>query len=107
MRVIHGANYTPDERNKYKPIIILNLVDSITRLIDAMQMFSIRFENEQNETDFIQIVNLLQHIKSGDLTDWLQNTSKYARIIRSIWDDPSIRTCYQRRNQFYLNDSTE
>jgi hypothetical protein len=31
----------------------------------------------------------------------------YKSMIKSIWTDESISYCYTRRNNFYLNDSTE
>lgn len=72
MRIIHGKNYSIDERKKYKHLIIQNVIDSVVRLVDAMKLFSLTFENESNEICTNLILNCQQNLKS-DLIDWNSN----------------------------------
>lgn len=106
MRIIHGTNYSLDERRKYKPLIIHNIVDSIIRLVDALKLFSLKFSDRLNEDNYLEILNCHEKLQI-DLSDWNRNSDKYCTIIKQIWDDHSIRVCYSRRNKFYLIDSIE
>ena len=55
MRIIHGANYTSNEKIKYKPLIIHNILESIIRLVNAMrQIFLLEFEKETNEEGWMK-----------------------------------------------------
>ena len=107
MRIIHGTNYTVDERKKYKPLIIQNIIDSIIRLVNAMRyQFLMEFTFNSNEDCFTHIQNCDEKLHLG-LDDWNQNLNGYFESIKSIWEDPSIMKTYQRRNKFYLIDSIE
>ncbi len=74
MRIIHGKNYTLDERKKYTHLIVQNIVDSIVRLVEAMySLFYFEFQNELNLAYFTEfILKLHQELKSEKLTntDW-------------------------------------
>jgi hypothetical protein len=109
MRIIHDKNYTIEERKKYKPLIINNILDSINRLVHAMhKIFRINFDNEENHANYELLLEFQEKLKSDNLLEeWTQNGAKYAKIINSIWTDESIKFCYKKRNQFYLTDSTE
>lgn len=106
MRIIHGKNYTIEERKKYTLIILQNIIDSVFRLVDAMKMFDFEFENEEINQE-LQLLNHCKEQLKYDLNDWFTNLSIYTPIIKKIWEDKSIRSIVQKRNQFYLNDSTE
>ena len=111
MRIIHGKNYSLDERKKYTHLIVQNIVESLVRLVDAMRsLFYLDFENKLNNQYFDEfIVNLQTNLKTNTLlakTDWYSNLSRYMQIMTSIWKDVSIQYCFDKRNLFYLNDST-
>jgi hypothetical protein len=106
MRIIHGKNYTINERKKYHHLVIQNIIDSIVRLADAMKFFSISFENYSNIEGFENILVCQQYLKI-DLNDWNQNLMNYYTIIKSIWNDNSIQIVLKKKNKFYLNDSIE
>lgn len=106
MRIIHGSNYSFEERKKYKPLILQNIVDSIVRLVNAMKQFNKNFITDLNDDNFTLMTICHQKLQL-DLVDWNQNLKKYYYAITSIWDDESIKITYQRRNKFYLIDSIE
>jgi hypothetical protein len=106
MRIIHDKNYTVEERVKFKPLIIQNLIDSIIRLVEAMQRFNLDFENHENKHNFQVLLTCNENLKI-DLRDWNKDAYLYGAVIKDLWNDESIQKCYERRNQFYLNDSTK
>ncbi len=110
MRIIHGNNYTAQEKIKYKPLIIHNILDSIIRLINAMRhVFLMEFEMEDNEYFSNQIFEAQKNLEyeNMDLTNWNKHLSENLISIQSIWSDKNIKSVYEQRNKFYLNDSTE
>lgn len=107
MRIIHDKNYTNEECRRYKPVIIQNILDSTIRLVEAMSIFNINFEKKENTTNYNKIVECNMRLKSGDMNDWNKNSKDYSNAIKSIWGDKSIKFCFEKRNLFYLIDSTE
>jgi hypothetical protein len=107
MRIIHGTNYSLDERKKYKPLIINNIIDSIIRLVNAMKyQLHMEFKLHSNEENFSAILNCSENLLH-DLTDWNQKSNKYFELIKSIWEDPNVERTYEFRNKFYIIDSIE
>lgn len=110
MRIIHGTKYSESEKKKFKPIIVMNILDSVQRLVNAMKEISnLEFDNEANE-EKIKSLNLARMVlddDAEDLSDWENNIYDYERHIVSIWLDPSIKITYSQRNKFFLNDTAE
>jgi hypothetical protein len=110
MNIIHGKSYPEKERKKYKYYVIMNILDSVMRLVNAMRsVFNLKFEKEQvNEKNFNIILEAQQYLETyRDLQSWQQNLKKYKICILTIWNDSSISIAYQNRNKFFFNDSTE
>lgn len=111
MNIIHGKSYPEKERKKFKYYVIANIMESIIRLVNAMRhIFNLKFERDlKNEESYNTILEAQHYLDTNnrDLTDWYNNSKKYADCIISIWRDNSIRIAYQHRNKFYFNDSTE
>ncbi len=110
MNIIHGKSYPEKERTKFKYYVIINIFDSIIRLVNAMRnVFNLKFEREYvNEKNFNLILEAHQYLEiTRDLQGWQQNLREYKESILSIWRDSSVRIAYQNRNKFYFNDSTD
>lgn len=107
MRIIHDKNYSNEECRRYKPVIIQNILDSTKRLVEAMNLFNINFDNKKNTANYQIIQEGFNIIKSGDLNEWNKNSKDYCIAIKSIWEDKSIQYCFDKKNLFYLMDSTE
>ena len=111
MNIIHGKSYPEKERKKFKYYVIANILESIIRLVNAMRhIFNLKFAKEiYNEANYSMIIEAQNFLDTHnrDLTDWYQNSRRYAECVVSIWRDESIRIAYQHRNKFYFNDSTE
>lgn len=105
MRLIHANEYSESERLKFKPIIVKNIVESISILVDRARMFSLDL-NDENEENAERIEESRRRLGDG-LDDWNEYVDEYRRCIRAIWADRAIKTCLERRNLFYLHDSIE
>jgi hypothetical protein len=77
MRIIHGKNYTINERKKYCHLVIQNIIDCIVRLAETMKLFGLSFENNSNIEGFDSILACQQCLRI-DLNDWNRfNLYKY------------------------------
>lgn len=105
--LINGNNYTDSEKLKFKPTIIRNILDSLLSLQNAMNTFSLNFEDANNEENMECLVECRKRIAMDNMDDWNENCESYLPKMKSIWADPSIRMCLERRNLFYLSDSID
>jgi len=52
IKIIYGTGFTDEERRHFRLVIISNIINSIRILILAMKIFSIPYENQENEVCF-------------------------------------------------------
>lgn len=110
MRIIHGSNYTENERKQFKSVIVMNILDSTQRLANAMkEIFNLEFEDKENE-EKIKLINSAKMVldkNNENISDWEENLFDYERHIVSIWLDPSVKKTFSQKNKFFLNDTAE
>jgi len=102
MRIIHENGYKSSvECTQYKSVVYSNTVQSMVAILKAMSPLGIIFEKEkmaQLARDFFQFV-----VKMEDG----QFTPKLGEIMRHLWNDRSVQSCFQRSREYQLNDSAE
>ncbi|XP_075899792.1 guanine nucleotide-binding protein subunit alpha-14-like [Nelusetta ayraudi] len=100
MRIIHGKGYSDADRKGFTRLVFQNIVTSIQSLIAAMKTLRIDFVAEEN----IQRAQRLEQIEADQLTTlepW------QADAIKLVWSDHGIQSCYERRREFQLSDSSK
>ena len=127
MRLIHTSKFTLKERLEKVQDIKSNIRDSILSILDAMQIFNIKLENEnlKESREFIyeNIHLFLLNNNSNNINNIIKikdNSSNYNRklsnttesIINRLWDsisdlwnDNNVKKCSKRGNEFHLIDS--
>ncbi|XP_029469510.1 guanine nucleotide-binding protein subunit alpha-11-like [Rhinatrema bivittatum] len=98
MRIIHGTGYSSEERKGFARLVYQNIFMSMQAMIGAMETLRVQYTWEENrykgklvnEVDVYQVVML----------EKLQ-----ANAIQSLWNDPGIQLCYERRREYHLLDS--
>lgn len=130
MRLIHTSRFTLKERLEKVNDIKSNIRDSILSILDAMEMFNIKFENEnlKESCEFIYenihmfLLNTTSSssisITNNKLKD-LNNTNRKLsnttnNVINNIWNcidelwkDLNVKKCAKRGNEFHLIDSAQ
>jgi hypothetical protein len=106
MRVIHGEKFKRHEQERFRRPIIENVMQSVFCLVDAMKSFNMTFKKSENNENYESLLRAKEYLLV-DMADWNKNKENYGMNIKTIWADETIRLCYDRRNQYYLNDSTE
>ena len=130
MRLIHTSRFTLKERLEKVNDIKSNIRDSILSILDAMEMFNIKFENEnlKESCEFIYenihmfLLNTTSSssisITNNKLKD-LNNTNRKLsnttdnvinniwNCIDQLWNDLNVKKCAKRGNEFHLIDSAQ
>lgn len=101
MKIIHGSGFSERDRLYFIPFIHRNILSSAKSLADAMQRLHIPFSKKQNLCHAL----FISSFEDPSKIDFLSPDCVVA--IQSLWEDPGVRTCYSRRREFQLQDSTQ
>ncbi|CAI5799002.1 guanine nucleotide-binding protein subunit alpha-15 [Podarcis lilfordi] len=99
MRIIHGLGYTEEDRKEFAKVVYQNIFMSIQAMVKAMEVLQISYAQPENA----QNAQLLMGVDTYKMKEM---DARHARMIKSLWRDGGIRTCYQRRSEYHLLDST-
>ena len=90
MRIIHGTEYTKDERLYFLKHILKNIILAMKTLIDSMDGLNLLYESPENaeKAAFIKCINVESDIKYEDV-----------ETIKNLWADAGIIECYNRNNR--------
>ncbi|XP_026883050.2 guanine nucleotide-binding protein subunit alpha-14 [Electrophorus electricus] len=100
MRIIHGSGYTEEDRKTFTKLVYQNIITAMQSMIRATDILKISLSNPENQ-DQAGLLNELDVDKVMDL-DQCQ-----VAAIRSLWSDPGIQECYNRRREYQLSDSAK
>ncbi|CDH50559.1 g-protein complex alpha subunit [Lichtheimia corymbifera JMRC:FSU:9682] len=97
MKLIHDGGYTPEERESFKEVIFSNTIQSMRVTMEAMHDLGIPFRNPENE------IHRRLVLEAPPQVDYLSH--ELVEAIATLWDDPAVKDCVDRANEFQLNDS--
>lgn len=101
MKIIHSGGFNLEACKEYKPLILYNAIDSLTRIIRALTTLKIDFHNPDRAYDAVQLFALTGPAESkGEITPELQG------VMKRLWADSGVQECFQRSNEYHLEDNT-
>ncbi|KAF6729764.1 Guanine nucleotide-binding protein G(q) subunit alpha [Oryzias melastigma] len=100
MRIIHGAGYSDEDKRGFTKLVYQNIFTSMQAMIRAMETLKIPYKYEHNKAN----ANVVKEVDVEKVT-MLENP--YVDAIKSLWNDPGIQECYDRRREYQLSDSTK
>lgn len=100
MRIIHGSGYSDEDKRGFTKLVYQNIFMAMQSMIKAMEGLGIEFKNQAN----IDMADLIRCVDYESVTTFGDN---YVRAIKSLWDDPGIQACYDRRREYQLTDSAK
>ncbi|KAG5847820.1 guanine nucleotide-binding protein subunit alpha-11-like [Anguilla anguilla] len=100
MRIIHGEGYSEENRRAFAKLVFQNIFTATKALANAMTTLSIPYSSPDNQL----YAQWIQDVETRQVTTL---EARHTDAIRRLWADPGIRTCYGRRREFQLLDSTE
>jgi len=97
MKVIYGAGYTEEERNKLKPFILGNVVEGAIDIYEAgNQILGHDFSNAD--------VTAAGEMLKG-LPDKRVMNDEIAEAVNLMWSDPEYQEVWSQRSHFQLQDT--
>ncbi|XP_051981389.1 guanine nucleotide-binding protein G(q) subunit alpha-like [Xyrauchen texanus] len=100
MRIINGSGYSEEDRRGFIKLVFQNIFTSVQAMIRAMDTLQIPFKHEHNKAN----ANIVCEM---DVEKVFTFVNPYVDAIRSLWYDPGIQECYDRRREYQLSDSTK
>lgn len=100
MRIIHGAGYSDDDKRGFIKLVYQNIFMAMQSMIDAMRLLHITYCNPENEENATLV-------KSKVYENVTTLEEPYISAIKSLWNDPGIQDCYDRRREYQLTDSAK
>ncbi|VUZ39884.1 unnamed protein product [Hymenolepis diminuta] len=100
MRIIHGSGYSDEDRRSLIKLVYQNIYLAMYTLIRAMETLKIPYENPVNR----------EHAEQAREIDYETVTTldpAHVVAIKSLWSDPGIKECYDRRREYQLADSAK
>ncbi|KAI5095051.1 guanine nucleotide-binding protein G(k) subunit alpha, partial [Silurus meridionalis] len=99
MKIIHEDGYSEEECKQYKVVVYSNTIQSIIAIIRAMGRLKIDFGDSVRADDARQLFVLAGTAEEGVMTPEL------AGVIRRLWRDNGVQSCFARSREYQLNDS--
>jgi guanine nucleotide-binding protein G(q) subunit alpha len=100
MRIIHGTGYSDDDKRGFIKLVYQNIFMAMNSMIRAMETLKIPYKNPDNEENS----KLVKQIDYETVTTFER---QYVDAIRTLWADPGIQECYDRRREYQLTDSAK
>ncbi|KAM7534713.1 hypothetical protein Aperf_G00000112374 [Anoplocephala perfoliata] len=103
MRIIHEGGFTQEDNKQFKPVVYSNTIQSIAAILRAMNTLGIPYGNPKQCTEDARVVN--EVIQS--MHDTEPFSDELLQAMKRLWADPGVQQCFQRSNEYQLNDSAK
>ncbi|XP_053196345.1 guanine nucleotide-binding protein G(q) subunit alpha-like [Scomber japonicus] len=100
MRIIHGRGYSDEDKRGFKQLVYRNIFAAMQAMIQAMNILKIPYKYENNQAN-AGIVSV------ADAEKIITLTNPFVDAIKSLWSDPGIQECYNRKREYQLSDSAK
>ena len=95
MRIIHGNDYSEQDRLSFRPTIYHNILKGVKILVEARKRLQIPLENPNNEDFGKQIAS---YHRDHELMP--EEFHPYVPALASLWKDSGIQVTVKRSNEF-------
>ncbi|EOB01391.1 Guanine nucleotide-binding protein alpha-11 subunit, partial [Anas platyrhynchos] len=104
MRIIHGSGYSEEDKKGFTKLVYQNIFTAMQSMIRAMETLKILYKYEQNKVSFSQFLHVFLDM---DVEKVMTFEQPYVSAIKTLWNDPGIQECYDRRREYQLSDSAK
>ncbi|XP_053564877.1 guanine nucleotide-binding protein G(i) subunit alpha-3-like [Bombina bombina] len=99
MKVIYEGDYSEEERRQYRAAVYSDTIQYITDIVSAMESLGIGFGDVARADDAQQLAVFARGAEKGVMSEELTG------IIKRLWDDVGVQTCFSRSREYQLSDS--
>lgn len=96
MRIIHGENYSAEDRLEFRPIIYHNILKGMKILIEIRRKLGISLSDPANE-DYCEIIIGYRSSNLGP-----EQFALYGDALAALWTDQGIVEAYEKRSKFQV-----
>ena len=96
----HSLSHTPTHYTHTHLTPHTSHIHPTQALVEAMETLNIQYTN----TDLKEQAQDLQSVNSDTAVSL---SPSHSPVIRSLWADPGLQSCYERRREFQLSDSAK
>ncbi|XP_061887199.1 guanine nucleotide-binding protein G(q) subunit alpha-like [Entelurus aequoreus] len=100
MRIIHGRGYSDEDKRPFTRLVYQNIFTAMQAMIQAMKILRIPYKYEHNKAN----ASIVSEVYVETVTTF---TKPYVDAIKSLWADPGIQECYNRKREYQLSDSAK
>jgi GTPase SAR1 family protein len=107
---LYGHKLEPDERAKHIPFIVNNIMETLQKLIEAVDEerandpeFTLQIENTE-AVDIVEAYDLMDEDTETNLSDEAM-TIEQNSAVHALWNEPAIQHCWTHRNRYQVVDS--
>ncbi len=97
MRIIHGQDYSEQDRVEFRHTIYHNILKGSKILVEARRRLQIPLENPNNE-HYGQKVS--SYHRDAEMSD--EDFHEYVEALTSLWRDAGVQATMDRSNEFQL-----
>ena len=98
MRIIHGGDYSDQQRLEFRSTIYHNLLKGMKVLVEARKRLQLTLSNPENEAHTETIVSGYHNSQQLQPEDFI----KYVEPLKALWLDEGIQNTLSRSNEFQL-----
>lgn len=100
MRIIHGSGYSDDDKRGFIKLVYQNIFMAMSSMIRAMETLKIQYKDPSN----LEHAKMIKDIDYETVTTFEEPN---VEAISTLWMDPGIQECYDRRREYQLTDSAK
>lgn len=102
MKIIHDSGFTPEDFRQYKPVVYSNTIQSMVAILRAMQSLQIAFSDYNREQDAKMVFDIVTRMEDTE-----PFSEEFLMAMKRLWTDSGVQQCFQRSNEYQLNDSAK
>lgn len=102
MKIIHDSGFTPEDFRQYKPVVYSNTIQSMVAILRAMQSLQIQFADYAREQDAKMVFDIVTRMEDTE-----PFSEEFLQAMKRLWTDTGVQQCFQRSNEYQLNDSAK
>jgi len=102
MKIIHDSGFTPEDFRQYKPVVYSNTIQSMVAILRAMQSLQIDFSERAREQDVKMVFDIVTRMEDTE-----PFSEEFLQAMKRLWADEGVQQCFQRSNEYQLNDSAK
>ncbi|GAC71948.1 G-protein alpha subunit [Moesziomyces antarcticus T-34] len=99
MRIIHHIPFTDEERENFRRLVFLNLVQGMKTILDVMEEWAIDLHDHAN------VEHLALFVAFPDIAEDEPFPHDYLVALQALWNDQGVQTVYKRGNEAAIPDN--